>query len=105
MIGLGKWKANLSSLYVKGEVEFTIADKDGEYDIDIKMPEKFKGATLLISEIREVGTNKLCGKGRISVFPSKEIDAEFTFTDTTVEGVLSLGKVGSVKVKDGVKIG
>lgn len=105
MIGLGKWKATVSSLYIKGDFEFTIADKDGQYDIDIKLPEKFSKVEISILDVKEVGSNKLTGKGKVSLLPNKELDAEFTFNGDTVEGVISLGKMGSIKVKDGKRVG
>lgn len=106
MIGIGKWKAELSSKYVNGEVSFTIADKDGEYDIDINLPEQFKGFKLKILNVNEVGDNVLTGQAKVTVLVKTiDIDASFTFGDDTVEGLLSFGKLGSVKVINGQKIG
>lgn len=106
MIGVGKWKAVLSSKYVNGDCGFTIADKDGAYDISIEMPEQFKSVKLNIGDVAEVGDNKLTAKARIAGVPLvKDVDIELTFDGDTAEGLLSFGKMGSVKVKDGKKVG
>ncbi len=105
MIGIGNWKAELSSKYVNGDVSFTIADKDGKYDLDIKLPDQFKGFKLKILDIKEEGDNVLTGKAQVKILAKTlDIDAKFTFTEDTVEGLLSFGSLGNVKVINGKKI-
>lgn len=107
MIGLGNWKAELSSKYVNGPVTFSIEDNNGEYVIDINLPEKFKAVKFKILDIKEVGDNCLTGQAKISVPPMPRpftVDASFTFDGDTVEGLLSFGKAGNVKVVNGQKL-
>lgn len=108
MIGLGNWKAELSSKYVNGPVTFSIEEKDGEYVIDINLPEKFKMVKFQILDIKEVGDNCLTGQAKISMPPMPRpfnVDASFQFDGDTVEGLLDFGKAGKVKVVNGEKIG
>ena len=104
MIGLGKWKGNVSSKVFKGEIFFSISDNNGEDDIDIQMPEKFSKVKISFSDIKEEGAATLTGKAQVSILPGKELKGEFVFSGDTVEGVMKLPPLINIKITDGVKV-
>lgn len=103
MIGLGSWEASVSTIFFKGDVKFTITDKNGEYDIDVQLPGDFSEAKLEFFDIEENG-NTLSGNGKISLLPGKKITAKITFDGDTMTGGLKIPFLGEIKLKNGKKV-
>ena len=98
MIGLGKWQTYVNTMVFKGDVTVVIADKDGEYDIDFQLPDKFKDMKIRCYDIVENG-NKLSGKGEISLLPGKVVEAEVAFEGDTMNGYIKLPFLAGRKIE------
>lgn len=104
MIGLGTWVTSVNMMIFKGEITVVIADKNGEYDIDFQLPDKFKDVKIRTYDIVENG-NTLKGKGEITMLPGKTLEAEVTFDGDTFTGVLRIPFLKrTIELKNGHKI-
>lgn len=105
MIGIGTWQTSVNAMLFKGDITIVVSNKDGVYDIDFQLPDKFKDVKIRTYDIVEDG-NTLRGKGEVTMLPGKELEAEVTFTsDTTFEGVLNIPFLKrSLPLKNGHKI-
>lgn len=108
MIGLGSWRGNVQARLFSGDVDVVIAEKDGKYDFDFKLPGKLGKMKVDVLEVNEVGTDTLEGKGAVrGIIPGKEILVEVscTFTGDTMNAAVSVPKYGmGFKIKDGYRI-
>ena len=106
MIGLGTWKTTIKSIVFTGEITVVISDKNGEYDIDFQLPEKYaKKMQIRTYDIKEEG-NTLSGKGEVSLLKGKEIGASVTFDGDTFEGFLDIPFLKKqIPLRDGHKVG
>ena len=108
MIGIGKWQGtvNIQILKFSGDVFITIADRDGAYDVDIKLPEQLEKVKLFFDTIEEVGDNGLKGKGKLLTPAGRELkfEANVTFDGDTMSGALKIA-IANIKIKNGHRIG
>lgn len=104
MIGLGKWKGTVDSMFYRGDAFLTISDNNGTYGFEIEVNAGVDIPEFKIYDVVEDG-DTLTGKAEVALLPGKEIDLSFTFTDDTFEGVLKVPYLGKIKVKNGVKLG
>ena len=79
MIGLGKWRGSVKSKFFTGDVDFEVSDKNGKYEFNIDLPEKFRGIDYEYYDISESGDTLTC-KGRCSALPMFVINAELKFS-------------------------
>lgn len=104
MIGLGTWVTTVNMMVFKGDITIVISNKDGEYDIDFQLPDKFKDVKIKTYDIVENG-NTLSGKGEITMLPGKTLEAEVTFDGDTFTGVLRIPFLKrTIELKNGHKI-
>ena len=87
MVGIGKWVGSVNTIVFKGDVTVEIKDKDGEYEIDFELPEKFKNIEIRYYDVHAEG-NTIKGKGEVTLLPGKEMEASVTFEGDTMTGVL-----------------
>lgn len=108
MIGLGKWQGNVNIQILKfsGDVFITIADKDGEYDIDIVLPPQLEKVKLRFDSITETGDNGLKGKGKLLTPAGRELgfEAGVEFDGDDMSGYLKIA-IANIKIKNGHRIG
>lgn len=106
MVGIGKWVGSVNTIVFKGDVTVEIKDKDGEYEIDFELPEKFKNIEIRYYDVHAEG-NTIKGKGEVTLLPGKEMEASVTFEGDTMTGVLKLPFLGNkeIKIKNGRRIG
>ena len=106
MIGLGTWVTTIKSIVFTGEITVVISDKEGKYDIEFRLPEKYaKKMKIRTYDIVEDG-NTLSGKGEVNLLPGKEIGASVTFNGDTFEGFLDIPFLKKqIPLKNGHKIG
>lgn len=106
MVGLGRWVGRVNTIFFKGEVAVEIRDKDGEYDINFELPEKFKNIEIRYYDVHAVG-NTIYGKGELSLLPGKEFHAAVTFDGDKMTGSIKLPFLGNkeIVIKDGHRIG
>ena len=73
MIGLGKWQTYVNTMVFKGDVTVVIADKDGEYDIDFQLPDKFKDMKIRCYDIVENGNKLQPGDELVVTFSEESV--------------------------------
>ena len=107
MIGLGKWEVDINMLIYRGTIGIEIADNNGEYKVDFKLPEKFSAFKITTGEIVEEG-NKLSGKGLVDMGKGRKIEA---FAEVEIDGDKLTGSLKipmlkrDIPLKNGHKIG
>ncbi len=107
MIGLGKWEVDINMLIYRGPIGVEIADNNGEYKVDFKLPEKFSAFKITTGDIVEDG-NKLSGKGVVDMGKGRKIDAfaEVEINGDTLTGTLKIPMLKrDIPLKNGHKIG
>ena len=108
MIGIGKWQGtvNVQILRFSGDVFITIANRDGAYDVDIKLPEQLQKVKLRFDTIEEAGDDGLKGKGKLLTPAGRELsfEAAVSFDGDEMSGYLKIA-IANIKIKNGHRIG
>jgi len=102
MLGLGKWKFQLDTMFYRGDVYLIVGEEDGEYDISIELtgmdiPE-------FTYESLQVEGNTVTGIVHTDLLRGKDIPFGITFEDGAANGFLKIPFMGKIKLKDGVNI-
>ncbi|MDR0530985.1 MAG: hypothetical protein LBG83_02845 [Oscillospiraceae bacterium] len=105
LLGEGKWKFLVDTMFYKGEALLAVGEKDGGYDIQIEltgmdMPEN----TFEDIEVDEE-TNTVTGIAHTSLLPGKDIPFGLTVEGDTASGFLKIPFMGKIRLRDGVRIG
>ena len=104
MIGLGTWTCRIDTLFFKGEASIKIFDNEGEYGVDLNIPD----VDIPDVEILEIDADEeskvVDAVAAISLLPGKEITCHFEFEDDTFTGFLKIPFLGKVRLKDGKKV-
>lgn len=107
MIGLGKWQGsiNVQILRVSGDVMITIGESDGEYTVDLQLPEQLQKVKLRFDSIEEIGDDTLKGKGKLLTPAGRELgfEAAVTFDGDEMSGYLKIA-IANIKIKNGHRI-
>ena len=107
MIGIGKWQGtvNVALLRFSGDVFITIEDNNGEYAVDIRLPEQLQKVKLRFDSIEETGENSLKGKGKLLTPAGRELgfETEVTFDGDEMGGYLKIA-IANIKIKNGHRI-
>ena len=103
LLGIGKWKFTVDTMFYRGDAILTAVDKDGEYDVDIELtgieiPNPGYGQL-------QVEGNTLTGVATTDLLKGKEIPFSLTFDGDTATGFLKVPFMGKIKLKDGQRIG
>ena len=108
MIGIGKWQGsvNITILRFSGDVFIDITDDNGNYKVDITLPEQLKMVKLNFESIEEVGDDSLKGKGKLLTPAGRELnfEANVSFNGDEMTGALKIA-IANIKIKNGHKIG
>jgi len=102
MLGLGKWKFKLDTMFYRGDAFLTVGEKDGEYDIgielvDMNLPEfSYEGL--------QVEGDTVTGIAHTDLLRGKDIPFTITFEGDTANGFLKVPFMGKIKLKDGERI-
>ena len=108
MIGIGKWQGsvNIQILKFSGDVFVTIEDNNGEYNVDIKLPEQLEKVKLRFDTIEEISADSLKGKGKLLTPAGRELAFEtvVTFNGDEFSGYLKIA-IANIKIKNGHRIG
>ena len=102
MLGLGKWKFQLDTMFYRGSAVLTVGEKDGEYDIgidlvDMNIPE-------FSYENLQAEGNTVTGVAHTDLLKGKDIPFSLTFEDGKANGFLKVPFMGKIKLKDGENI-
>ena len=91
MIGIGNWEVTVNMLIYKGPIGVSIADNNGEYDVQFKMPDKFSAFKITTRDIVEEG-NKLSGQGVVDMGKGRKIpvSAEVVIDGDVMTGTLNI---------------
>lgn len=105
MIGLGKWQADVKSMFFSGTAILDITDNSGEYGMALELP----GQNIDIPEIKILESEEdgdiLNLKAEVSILPKKTIDVSLVFEGDTLNGSLKIPFIGKIKINDAVKVG
>lgn len=100
MLGIGKWKGEISTIVLKGTVFFEIAHDGKNYLVDIRLPEPMNKVKIAYDEIHEDG-NSLVGTGSISVMKNKTVETKITFEENgRVKSFMKIPMLGKVVMKN-----
>lgn len=100
----GKYIGTVSTIVLKGEVNFTIMENGDEYDISMTLPKPMEKVKVRFDEIHRDG-NSLIGKGSISIMPKGEVDSKITFEeDGKIKAFMKIPKLGKVVMKGITKV-
>ncbi len=107
MIGIGKWQGtvNIQILKFSGDVFITITDNNGDYGVDIQLPEQLKNVKLRFDAIEEVGDDGLKGKGKLLTPAGRELgfEANVVFDGDEMSGTLKIA-IATIRIKNGRRI-
>ena len=104
MLGLGTWQFAVDTMLFKGDAKLVVGEKDGAYDVDVKIPGDsvpefvFQGA--------KAEGNTLTGTVKIDMdmMKGKDIPFSFTFDGDNASGWLKVPFLGTVKLKKGFRV-
>lgn len=77
----GSFIGTVKTIFLNGEVEIDIGQKDDEYDVDIRYPAPMQKMKMNFSSIT-ADENSLVGIGELSVMPGKTAQTKITFEET-----------------------
>ena len=106
MIGIGNWEVTVNMLIYKGPIGVTIADNNGEYDVQFKLPDKFSAFKITTHDIVAEG-NKISGKGTVDMGKGRktEVGAEVIIDGDAMTGTLSIPMLKrTIPLKDGHRV-
>jgi len=103
MVGLGKWKFNVDTMFYRGDAFLSIGEKDGEYDIGLELP-GMDVPDFSVNDIQAEG-NTVTGNVKTSLLRGKEIPFSYTFEGESASGFMKVPFMGKIKLNNGVKVG
>ena len=91
MIGIGNWEVTVNMLIYKGPIGVTIADNNGQYAVEFKLPEKFSAFKITTHDIVAEG-NTISGKGTVDMGKGRktEVGATVVIDGDVMTGTLSI---------------
>ncbi|MCL2530784.1 MAG: hypothetical protein FWE40_01330 [Oscillospiraceae bacterium] len=103
MVGLGKWKFFVDTMFYRGDAVLMVGEKNGKYDIDISLT-GVEIPDFSINDMKAEG-NTVTGNVQTSMMKGKDIPFSCTFEGDTANGMLKVPFMGKIALKDGKKIG
>ncbi|MDR1408959.1 MAG: hypothetical protein LBJ12_01525 [Oscillospiraceae bacterium] len=104
MVGIGSWACRVDTLFFKGDASIKIFDNNGEYGVELQIPDVDIPDVEIIEIEANEETNEVDAVARISLLPGKDITCHFEFEDNTFSGFLKIPFLGKVRLKDGKKV-
>ena len=103
MIGIGKWKFNVDTMFYRGEAYLIISEKDGKPDIELDLPGQ-QVPDFAVSGLEYEGST-VTGMIQTSMLKGKDIPFSCTFEGDTANGFLKIPFIGKVKLNNGERVG
>lgn len=104
MIGLGKWKLNVSIPFLKADPILTIADKNGQYEFSIDASGFGITPAINLVSTKEENGNTLRVKAQIPMLNLGNVEGTLTFEGMFCTGELTIPMMGKISVK-GERVG
>ena len=108
MLGLGTWEFFVDTMFYRGRVLLTVADKDGDYDISIDIPgmdvPDFKVTSLAAEEGNTETNGTVTGTAQTDLLRGKDIPFSITFDGDSADGFLKVPFMGKFTMRDGKRI-
>lgn len=104
MIGIGKWKLNVTVPFIKGDPILTIADNEGKYEFTVDSQGFGITPALHLVEAREENSNTLRIKAQVPMLNVGDISGTLTFEGMYVKGEMEIPLIGKIAIK-GERIG
>ena len=102
LLGEGKWKFQLDTMFYRGDAFMTVGSKDGEYDIKIELVDM--SVPDFSYEQLQAEENTVTGIAHTDLLKGKDLPFSVTFENDTANGYLKVPFMGKIKLKDGEKI-
>ena len=102
MIGLGKWKFFVDTMFYRGDATLIITDNGGTPGIELDLP-GMDVPDFSVSDMAYDG-NTVTGNVQTSMLKGKNIPFSCTFEGNTANGFLKIPFIGKVKLSNGTKI-
>lgn len=104
MIGLGKWKLNVSVPFLKADPILTISDKNGQYEFTVDAQGFGITPAINLVDTREENGNTLRVKAQIPMLNLGDIEGTLTFEGMFCKGELNMPMMGKITVS-GERVG
>ena len=102
LLGEGKWKFQLDTMFYRGDAFMTVGNKDGEYDIKIELVDM--SVPDFSYEQLVADGNTVTGIAHTDLLKGKDLPFSITIEGDTANGFLKVPFMGKIKLKDGEKI-
>ncbi|NLL63876.1 MAG: hypothetical protein GX241_06580 [Ruminococcaceae bacterium] len=103
MVGLGKWKLDVSLPLLRVQPVLTIEDKNGQYAFTVDASGFGISPEIHLLEAKE-DENSLVIKAQLPMLNTGDVEARLNFDEVTCIGEVNVPMFGKVTVK-GVKVG
>ena len=103
MLGLGKWKFFVDTMFFRGDAYLLVSEKDGAYDAAVEVP-GMQVPKIDFWGIQQEGST-ITGMARTDLLRGKDIAFSCTFDGDRASGFLKVPFLGKIKMSNGVKVG
>lgn len=104
MIGLGKWKLDVSVPFLKADPILTIGEKNGKYEFTIDAQGFGITPALNLVDVREEDGNTLRIKAQVPMLNIGDLSGTLTFEGMFCKGEIEVPVMGKIAVK-GERVG
>jgi hypothetical protein len=94
----------VDTLFFKGDATIRIFDNNGDYGVELQIPELDVPEVEILSIDANEETQEVDATARISLLPGKDITFHAEFEDDGFSGFLKIPFLGKVRLKNGKKI-
>lgn len=104
MLGLGKWKFYIDTMFYRGDAILTVGEVNGAYEAGIEVPQLGQELPPMTYENLKQEGNTITGDVKTDLLKGKTLSFSVTFDGDTASGFLKIPFIGKVKMKNGVRI-
>ena len=96
MIGLGKWKLNISIPFLKADPVLTISDNNGQYEFSVDVQGFGVTPAINLVKVTEENGNTLRVKAEIPMLNIPDVEGALTFEGMFCKGEVMVPMLGKV---------
>ena len=104
MLGLGRWKFFVDTMFYRGDAFITVADKNGKYDVTLDLPGMNNMPKVEVVNMQAEGSS-LNGVAHTDMLKGKDIPFSITFDGDRASGMLKAPFIGRIRLNNGMKVG